>query len=196
MGNECFCFHLSCIFSWIYLYRCTMNSCPSLASRKKITKYCFYDLYHRWNQMWKITGTYLQLKVFSLWLLLLTWQFNFVQSFGVLCEAQYFQNVMRVGFRLRSTLVISRSWPYLYLMQCLFKYISGFGCFLCWFQPSQWHSHVLCLLVSFVKGSPLRVYLALLWILSLYGCQCGLTFLNFMWLLVLFTLSGNVSKCT
>ncbi|XP_061357298.1 ABC transporter C family member 12-like [Gastrolobium bilobum] len=26
-------------------------------------------------------------------------------SFGVLCEAQYFQNVMRVGFRLRSTLV-------------------------------------------------------------------------------------------
>ncbi|KAK3022451.1 hypothetical protein RJ639_047588, partial [Escallonia herrerae] len=27
------------------------------------------------------------------------------QSLGVLCEAQYFQNVMRVGFRLRSTLV-------------------------------------------------------------------------------------------
>ncbi|RVW39505.1 Retrovirus-related Pol polyprotein from transposon TNT 1-94 [Vitis vinifera] len=27
-------------------------------------------------------------------------------SLGVLCEAQYFQNVMRVGFRLRSTLVI------------------------------------------------------------------------------------------
>lgn len=26
-------------------------------------------------------------------------------SFGVLCEAQYFQNVMRVGFRMRSTLV-------------------------------------------------------------------------------------------
>ncbi|PKI68111.1 hypothetical protein CRG98_011707 [Punica granatum] len=26
-------------------------------------------------------------------------------SFGVLCEAQYFQNAMRVGFRLRSTLV-------------------------------------------------------------------------------------------
>ncbi|KAJ6728190.1 ABC TRANSPORTER C FAMILY MEMBER 1 [Salix koriyanagi] len=25
--------------------------------------------------------------------------------FGVLCEAQYFQNVMRVGFRLRATLV-------------------------------------------------------------------------------------------
>ncbi|MCH83150.1 ABC transporter C family member 2-like, partial [Trifolium medium] len=25
--------------------------------------------------------------------------------FGVLCEAQYFQNVMRVGYRLRSTLV-------------------------------------------------------------------------------------------
>ncbi|KAK7307354.1 hypothetical protein VNO77_32745 [Canavalia gladiata] len=25
--------------------------------------------------------------------------------FGVLCEAQYFQNVMRVGFRLRSTLI-------------------------------------------------------------------------------------------
>ncbi|XP_059280884.1 ABC transporter C family member 12-like isoform X2 [Lycium ferocissimum] len=28
-------------------------------------------------------------------------------SFGVLCEAQYFQNVMRVGFRMRSTLVAS-----------------------------------------------------------------------------------------
>ncbi|XP_073003248.1 ABC transporter C family member 2-like [Typha latifolia] len=28
-------------------------------------------------------------------------------TFGVLCEAQYFQNVMRVGFRLRSTLVAS-----------------------------------------------------------------------------------------
>ncbi|XP_011012564.1 PREDICTED: ABC transporter C family member 2-like isoform X4 [Populus euphratica] len=28
-----------------------------------------------------------------------------VQVFGVLCEAQYFQNVMRVGFRLRATLV-------------------------------------------------------------------------------------------
>lgn len=27
------------------------------------------------------------------------------QVFGVLCEAQYFQNVMRVGYRLRSTLV-------------------------------------------------------------------------------------------
>lgn len=108
-----------------------------LLPESKITKYCFYYLYHRWNQMSKKTGTYLQLKVFSLWLLLLTWQFNFVQSFGVLCEAQYFQNVMRVGFRLRSTLVISQSWQYLYLMQCLFKYISGFGCFLCWFQPSQ-----------------------------------------------------------
>lgn len=29
------------------------------------------------------------------------------QSFMVLCESQYFQNVMRVGFRLRSTLVKS-----------------------------------------------------------------------------------------
>ncbi|KAJ6333090.1 hypothetical protein OIU77_009035 [Salix suchowensis] len=28
-----------------------------------------------------------------------------MQVFGVLCEAQYFQNVMRVGFRLRATLV-------------------------------------------------------------------------------------------
>ncbi|XP_025884380.1 ABC transporter C family member 12 isoform X3 [Solanum lycopersicum] len=28
-----------------------------------------------------------------------------LESFGVLCEAQYFQNVMRVGFRMRSTLV-------------------------------------------------------------------------------------------
>lgn len=28
-----------------------------------------------------------------------------MQSLGVLCEAQYFQNVMRVGFRLRSSLV-------------------------------------------------------------------------------------------
>jgi hypothetical protein len=27
----------------------------------------------------------------------------------VLCEAQYFQNVMRVGYRLRATLVISFS---------------------------------------------------------------------------------------
>lgn len=29
----------------------------------------------------------------------------YFQVFGVLCEAQYFQNVMRVGYRLRSTLV-------------------------------------------------------------------------------------------
>ncbi|KAJ6979532.1 ABC transporter C family member 2-like [Populus alba x Populus x berolinensis] len=28
-----------------------------------------------------------------------------VQVFGVLCEAQYFQNVMRAGYRLRATLV-------------------------------------------------------------------------------------------
>ncbi|KAK4349562.1 hypothetical protein RND71_032317 [Anisodus tanguticus] len=31
-----------------------------------------------------------------------------LQVFGVLCEAQYFQNVMRVGFRLRSTLLVFR----------------------------------------------------------------------------------------
>lgn len=36
---------------------------------------------------------------------LLTSWFDFVQSLGVLTESQYFQNVMRVGFRLRSTLV-------------------------------------------------------------------------------------------
>ena len=36
----------------------------------------------------------------------LTRLFYLLQSLGVLCEAQYFQNVMRVGFRLRSTLVI------------------------------------------------------------------------------------------
>ena len=33
----------------------------------------------------------------------------FIQSSGVLCEAQYYQNVMRVGFQLRSTLVNSLS---------------------------------------------------------------------------------------
>nr|GLL30133.1 ABC transporter C family member 2-like isoform X2 [Ipomoea trifida] len=33
------------------------------------------------------------------------WWGGFWKVFGVLCEAQYFQNVMRVGFRLRSTLV-------------------------------------------------------------------------------------------
>lgn len=33
--------------------------------------------------------------------------YNFIQVLGVLCEAQYFQNVMRVGYRLRATLVIS-----------------------------------------------------------------------------------------
>lgn len=31
--------------------------------------------------------------------------YPYLQVFGVLCEAQYFQNVMRVGYRLRSTLV-------------------------------------------------------------------------------------------
>ncbi|XP_049399177.1 ABC transporter C family member 12-like isoform X3 [Solanum stenotomum] len=33
------------------------------------------------------------------------WYGGLFKSFGVLCEAQYFQNVMRVGFRMRSTLV-------------------------------------------------------------------------------------------
>ena len=37
-------------------------------------------------------------------IIVLTTLFIF-QSLGVLAEAQYFQNVMRVGFRLRSTLV-------------------------------------------------------------------------------------------
>ena len=32
--------------------------------------------------------------------------YNLIQVLGVLCEAQYFQNVMRVGYRIRSTLVI------------------------------------------------------------------------------------------
>lgn len=36
---------------------------------------------------------------------------NCFQSCGVLCEAQYFQNVMRVGFRLRSTLVCCHPFP-------------------------------------------------------------------------------------
>ncbi|KAJ0016881.1 hypothetical protein Pint_11055 [Pistacia integerrima] len=36
---------------------------------------------------------------------LLTSLFHLDQSIGVLCEAQFFQNVWRVGFRLRSTLV-------------------------------------------------------------------------------------------
>ncbi|XP_071921352.1 ABC transporter C family member 12 [Coffea arabica] len=36
-------------------------------------------------------------------------------SFGVLCESQYFQNMMRVGFRLRSTLVAAIFWKTLRL---------------------------------------------------------------------------------
>jgi len=38
----------------------------------------------------------------SFWI---NWLIYLVQLFGALCESQFFQNVMRVGFQLRSTLV-------------------------------------------------------------------------------------------
>lgn len=49
------------------------------------------------------------MKSFSLfpWIWLIHLLVNtFFQVLGVLCEAQYFQNVMRVGYRLRSALVL------------------------------------------------------------------------------------------
>ena len=59
--------------------------------------------------------------------------FPFLQSFGVLCESQYFQNMMRVGFRLRSTLVIvlpslnceHQIFPFLYIALLIFLVTSN-----------------------------------------------------------------------
>lgn len=60
----------------------------------------------------------------------LTGWFSLFQSLGVLCESQYFQNVMRVGFRLRSTLVNSLSNYSVIDIYGLFLHISfSFVCF-------------------------------------------------------------------
>ena len=54
----------------------------------------------------------------SFWI---NWLIYMVQLFGALCESQFFQNVMRVGFQLRSTLVKLFSYQYLDVCELVFQ---------------------------------------------------------------------------
>jgi hypothetical protein len=54
----------------------------------------------------------------SFWI---NWLIYLIQLFGALCESQFFQNVMRVGFQLRSTLVKLFSYQYLDVCELVFE---------------------------------------------------------------------------
>ena len=54
----------------------------------------------------------------SFWI---NWLIYLIQLFGALCESQFFQNVMRVGFQLRSTLVKLFSYQYLNVYELVFQ---------------------------------------------------------------------------
>jgi len=84
--------------------------------------------------MWLATPIILLTVFLLVWLILLcygyllmecsfrlNWLIYMVQLFGALCESRFFQNVMRVGFQLRSTLVKLFSYQYLDVCELVFQ---------------------------------------------------------------------------